>query len=635
MTADIHKILKENWGYDQFRPLQEDIIQSVMVGKDALALMPTGGGKSLCYQVPALAQEGIAIVVSPLIALMKDQVINLRKRGVKATAVFSGMKPREIDVILDNCIYGDFKLLYVSPERLKTELFLERAKQMKISLLAVDEAHCVSQWGYDFRPSYLQISKFRELIPEVPVLALTATATEKVREDICDKLALKEPARFIKSFSRENLSYLVLHEEGKLGRMKQIFQKQQGCGIVYVNSRKKTRQIAETLWKSGIKAGAYHAGLDHKTRSERQEMWMENKIRVMVCTNAFGMGIDKPDVRSVVHADMPESPEAYYQEAGRAGRDGESSYAVLLYNYSDKADLERRFDTAFPDVEEVKRVYHALGNYFRLAVGSGEGETYEFDLLEFANHYDLKPVVVHRCVKILEQQNLISATDSVFMSSRIKVIVDNHAIYKFEIANKRYEPLIKMILRTTPGVFEHYAKIDERRVAKQLNIQPKVVYEQLKYMEKCGLLHYKVATRKPRLTYLTPRLADEQMLIDTTLIDHLRETKRHQIGAMIEYATDQIHCRQQQLLAYFGEFNTQSCGQCDVCRKRKKLNLSDVQYQEVVNEIKENLVREPMPIKLLVNNLASTEEETALKTVKWLVDAGRLTQSDNYLTWND
>ena len=635
MSKPIQEILSEVWGYSVFRPMQEEIINSVLGSHDTLALLPTGGGKSICYQVPALAREGICIVVSPLIALMKDQVINLQKRNVKAAAIFSGMSYREIDITLDNCVYGDYKLLYVSPERLKTELFIERVKQMNVNLVAVDEAHCISQWGYDFRPSYLEIAEFKKYLNDTPILALTATATPEVRKDICEKLEFGNEKIFVKSFSRNNLSYLVIHEEGKINRLKRIFQKVQGCGIVYVRSRKKTQQVAEALWKSGIKAGAYHAGLDFKTRNKRQEMWMKNDIRVMVCTNAFGMGIDKPDVRAVVHLELPDSPEAYYQEAGRAGRDEQPAYATLLYNYSDKADMDRRMANLFPENEEVVKVYHCLGNYFRLAVGSGENESYHFDLLDFANQYQLKPVLVHKCLKVLEQQNLVANSEGVFMSSRIKMTVDNETIYKFEIANESYESLVKMILRTTPGVFDHYTQIDEKRIARYINSTSRKVYEQLKYMEKCALLNYEVSTNKPRITFLTPRLADNNIMLDTALLEKRKKINEEKMNAMVEYASDLLHCRQQQLMAYFGEFATTRCGNCDICLKRNKLAMTEIEYEEVISKIRENLDRQPMPITTLISCLDTVEEEKTLKTVKWLVDTGQLNNSDNCLTWNN
>ncbi|MCB0586106.1 MAG: ATP-dependent DNA helicase RecQ, partial [Phaeodactylibacter sp.] len=413
------EILKKYWGYDGFRPLQEDIIRSVLEGKDTLALMPTGGGKSICYQVPALCREGICIVVSPLIALMKDQVENLKQRNIPAEAIYSGMHYRDIDRILDNCVYGNIKLLYLSPERLTTELARVRIQKMKASLLAVDEAHCVSQWGYDFRPPYLQIAEMREVLPGVPILALTATATPEVARDIQEKLAFRQENLLQKSFERPNLSYSVLHEEDKLKKLAEILHRVPGSGIVYVRSRRRTKEIARYLQRQKIRADFYHAGLDTEERSRKQEEWMNNKSRVVVSTNAFGMGIDKPDVRVVVHMELPDSLEAYFQEAGRAGRDGRKSYAVLLYNDSDRQNLERRFEQSFPGLKEVQRVYRALGSYFQLATGSGEGQSFDFEIVEFARNFQIKIVQAYSCLKILEQAGWIVLTDAVFVPSSL------------------------------------------------------------------------------------------------------------------------------------------------------------------------------------------------------------------------
>ena len=417
--ASPNDILKQYWGFDSFRPLQEDIIQSVLDGKDTLALLPTGGGKSICFQVPALVKEGICIVISPLIALMKDQVYNLQKRGIAAVAIFSGMHYKDIDRILDNCIYGNTKLLYLSPERLTSDLVRERIKKMKVSLIAVDEAHCISQWGYDFRPPYLQIAEIREYLPKVPIMALTATATPEVVKDIQEKLEFKRGEVFQQSFLRENLAYVVLEEEGKMEKLFKVLTGVRGSGLVYVRNRRKTKEIAMFLKKYRITADYYHAGLTNEERSQKQEAWINDKIRIIVATNAFGMGIDKPDVRVVVHMDLPDSLEAYFQEAGRAGRDGQKSYAVLLYNQGDKLDLERRFELSFPPLKEVRLTYQALGSYLQLAVGSGEGESYDFDLVEFSRVYGFSTVKTFNCLKVLERAGWIALSESIYIIRQV------------------------------------------------------------------------------------------------------------------------------------------------------------------------------------------------------------------------
>lgn len=467
---DILGILRKYWGYGAFRPLQENIIQSVLAGRDTLALMPTGGGKSICFQVPALAQDGICIVVTPLIALMKDQVENLKERGITAVAIYSGMRKREVDIALDNCIYGPVKFLYLSPERLTSEMVRERIRHMRVNLFAIDEAHCISQWGYDFRPPYLQLSDLRELHPDVPYLALTATATPDVVTDIQEKLGFRNGVVLKKSFYRENLAYMVLHEEDKQRRMLRIIRKLGGSGIVYVRNRRETQETARFLVNEGISADFYHAGLPSEERTAKQDNWKAGHTRVIVATNAFGMGIDKADVRFVIHLEPPDSLEAYYQEAGRAGRDGKKAHAVLLYQDADLTQLKKNFQDSFPSVASIRKVYQYLGNYFQLAYGAGENLTLDFDIGEFCQRYQLETIPVLNALKFLERDGWVLLTESVYLPSRIKFEVPPDELYKFQVENQQLDGFIKMILRAYGGAFDHYIPIREQELSRKFGL---------------------------------------------------------------------------------------------------------------------------------------------------------------------
>ena len=469
------EILKQYWGHDDFRPMQEEIITSVLQGHDTLALLPTGGGKSVCFQVPALAAEGICVVVSPLIALMKDQVENLKTKGIQAIAIVSGMGRREVDIALDNCIYGPIKFLYISPERLASDLVRERIRYMNVNLFAVDEAHCISQWGYDFRPSYLKIADLRELHPKVPVLALTATATAQVREDIQEKLLFKQPDVYQKSFERRNLRYVVQNTENKLKKLLDVANGIQGSGIVYVRSRKETFEIAKFYNENYIKADYYHAGLPIDERSAKQEAWKTNRTRIIVATNAFGMGIDKPDVRFVIHKDIPESLEAYYQEAGRGGRDEQRAYGVLLYNRTDRVKEEKKFQLSFPSVEEIKRIYHHLANYCQLAYEAGEGESFDLDLGEFCARHQLDAIKTLNALKFLEQDEYVSFNESVYLPSRFRFEVLNEELYNFQIQNPGWDAFIKTLLRSYGGSFENYVRLKEFDLARRTGLNTQQV----------------------------------------------------------------------------------------------------------------------------------------------------------------
>lgn len=625
------EILKKYWGYDSFRPLQEDIIHSVLEGSDTLALLPTGGGKSICFQVPALCRKGICLVISPLIALMKDQVNNLQKRNIKAEAVFSGMHYRDIDRIFDNCIHGDLKFLYLSPERLTTELARERIRQMKVNLLAVDEAHCISQWGYDFRPPYLNIADIRELLPETPVLALTATATAEVVEDIQERLNFRRKHVFQKSFQRENLAYVVLEEENKMLKMLDIVRKITGSGIVYVRNRKLTKDVARYLAAQNIAADFYHAGLTPEQRASRQDAWLAGKIRIMACTNAFGMGIDKPDVRSVVHLDLPDSLEAYFQEAGRGGRDGKKSYAVLLYEKKDGAMLERNIETSFPPVSEVRRVYQALGSFFQLAIGGGEFNSYDFDITLFCKNFKLDLLTTYSCLKILEQEGWIALTDAVFLPSSFMVVVSREQLYDFQLKNPNLDPVVKTLLRLTEGAFRHFSKINEHQVARILNTTLENVVPVLHRLHKEGVIDYRPAKDQPQIVFLKERVDAANLSIDMEQYNFRKKRYAERVKKSIAYATTP-RCRSQQLLQYFGE-KSPPCGICDVCLGRTKSELTAEDYERYKLKISQLLKMERLTERQLLEAFSSNRHPHVLKTLEYLLDEGIAEYEGAVLVW--
>ncbi|RZJ74917.1 MAG: RecQ family ATP-dependent DNA helicase, partial [Flavobacterium sp.] len=604
------ELLKRYWGFDNFRPLQDEIIHSVMSGNDTLALMPTGGGKSLCFQLPALAKEGICIVISPLIALMKDQVEHLKAKGIEAVAIYAGMGKREIDILLDNCIYGKIKFLYLSPERLLSDLVRVRISYMNVNLIAVDEAHCVSQWGYDFRPPYLQIGTIREIHPDVPVLALTATATLRVRDDIVEKLALKSPAVFVKSFSRKNLSYVVLGDEDKYRRLISIVKNVKGSGLVYVRNRRETTEIALFLQRNGISADFYHAGIERDERFEKQAAWMVNGVQVMVATNAFGMGIDKADVRFVVHLDLPESLEAYYQEAGRAGRDGKKSYAVLLANKSDQLGLEAKYANSFPSVEEIKKLYHDLGSYFQLAYGAGEGLTFDFDLADFCKRFNIGVVKAMAALKFLEYDGYLSLSENIFLQSRVLFLVGHEDVYRFQIEHAGYDKLIKSILRSYGGAFDVYVKIKESDIASKAGISYKDVVKHLQFLQTQGLLSYLPQTDQPQLQYIRPRVDRLHLDISVKYIELRKEVQAAQINAVLDYS-GKFECRNIQLLSYFDEHGAEKCGICDVCLAEKKLEDSEQLDDRIDYEIATLLQDQPYALAELNPSLTALARAVA------------------------
>ncbi len=627
-------ILQQYWGYDAFRPLQEDIIRSVLDGRDTLALLPTGGGKSVCYQVPALCQDGICIVISPLIALMKDQVFNLQKRGIPAAAIYSGMSRREIDILFENACNGAYKLLYLSPERLLTELARVRIQRMNVRLLAVDEAHCVSQWGYDFRPPYLRIPELREILPDVPMLALTATATAEVLEDIQEKLTFRKKHVFRQSFVRSNLSYSVLYETKKRDKLLDILKNVPGSGIVYVRSRGEAKEISHFLHQNKINAGHYHAGLSTEDRNARQTEWIGGQTRIIVCTNAFGMGIDKPDVRIVVHLQLPDSLEAYFQEAGRAGRDGQKSYATLLYSPADADSLRFHLQAAFPSVELLARVYQALGSYTQLAVGAGIGETFDFDLPFFCATYKLEQAQTHAALRILEQDGWIALSDTSSTMARAQVIASREAIYDYQLRNPQADVVIKVLLRAYPGINSHFADISESLLAQYAKIPVENIRQVLQMANQEGLLVYEPQKDKPQLTFTHERVSSENLLIDHQKLAWRKQRAIERVERSIHYAETR-QCRSQLLLSYFDEPNSRRCGICDVCTGRNKSEVSVDTFEAYERKIKDVLLKESLPPEEVLKAFALKRHEMVAKVMGYLLDERKMVlQEDGTLRWN-
>ncbi len=623
----IQSILQQYWGYQAFRPQQQEIIESVLAGHDTLALLPTGGGKSICFQVPAMAREGICIVISPLIALMKDQVEQLQRRGIPAVAIYSGMTRAEIDMSLDNCVYGGIKFLYISPERLKTEILIERVKRMRVNLLAVDEAHCISQWGYDFRPAYLEIAQFRKVIPDANVIALTATATKPVQQDIQDNLEFKSPKHFQKSFARPNLSYSVFYEDDKERKLQEILQKVNGSAIVYVRSRKKTQLLAKYLYGHGFSATFYHAGLTNQEREERQSNWINGKTRVMVSTNAFGMGIDKPDVRVVVHMDVPETLEAYYQEAGRAGRDEKKAYAVLLYLGNDLSELQRRLSFSFPTIETLKRVYQCLANYYKIAVGSSSLASYDFDLDNFVKTFQLQPTETYYALKRLEEESLIQLNEDFYHPSKVFIKLGNTELYKFQVANAHLDILIKSILRLYGGeLFSNFIAISESKLATLLSTSVNDVMRQLKALHKMEVVDYDQQKDIPQITFLQPRHDAAKIPFDRKKMDERFKIHSEKIKAVSAYATSNNLCRTRHFQEYFGEKAYDDCGVCDTCLNKKKTDKSELLAYPVqalkiyYPQIMENLQKQPATLTKLKQVLQPEKEQEFVEIVKYLLE---------------
>mgnify|MGYP000009201183 FL=1 len=627
-----HEILKQYWGYDSFRGIQEEIIKSIGEGRDTLGLMPTGGGKSVTFQVPALAKDGLCIVITPLIALMKDQVQNLRQRGIKAVAIYSGMTRQEILIALENCIFGNYKFLYISPERLDTDIFKQKLRAMKVNMITVDESHCISQWGYDFRPAYLKIADIRELLPGVPLLALTATATPDVVQDIQSRLKFREKNVFRMSFERKNLAYIVRKTDNKTAELLHILRRMPGSAIIYVRSRRRTKETTELLTHEGITADFYHAGLDNAVKDIRQKRWQDGECRVMVATNAFGMGIDKPDVRLVIHLDLPDSPEAYFQEAGRAGRDGEKAYAVILYSKSDKVTLHKRIPDTFPDKDYIKKVYEHLQYYYQMAMGDGLGCTKEFNLEEFCRKFKHFPVPADSALKILTQAGYIEYTDEQDNASRIIFTIRRDELYKLREMGNETEALVQTILRSYTGLFTDYAYISETALSLRTGLTRQQIYNVLMSLSKRRIIDYIPRKKTPYIIYTRERVELNHLHISPAVYEERKERYEARIRAMVDYVTSETACRSRMLLRYFGEKNENNCGQCDVC-------LSGHAAHELPTDTFEKLKKELLTI---LQEQVLTPAEVAEKTeadrdllshaIQYLLEEGEIKIKDGILS---
>jgi ATP-dependent DNA helicase RecQ len=623
----IHDILKQYWGYDSFRPLQEDVINSVLDGKDTLALMPTGGGKSLCYQVPGLAKEGLCLVISPLIALMKDQVENLRRKNITAYAIYSGMSRKEVINVLKVAVQSNCKFLYVSPERLETSLFKEYLPALDINLIAVDEAHCISQWGYDFRPPYLRIAALREELPDVPVLALTASATAEVQNDICEKLTspltpLQRRGEhwkiFRQSFERANLSYSVFKVDSRINKIMEILKNVPGCAIVYCGSRKRTKEIADLIKMHGISADHYHAGLTQEERSSKQEQWIQNKTRVIACTNAFGMGIDKPDVRVVVHADVPDCLENYYQEAGRAGRDGKKAYAVLLYNDKDHKELEESIGIRYPSLNDIRNIYQSISNYLQIASGAGEGQYYDFDIIDFIKKFKLNSQTVFYSLKILEQDEWLSFSEQVFLPSTVRFTTNKEYLYQFEKDHPHLEPLIKALLRAYEGIFEYPASISESTLAFLLKKEKTDIKNQLIQLHRDHLIEYTPQKDSSQLLLLRARIKSEDLSINMQAFNKRKERFAGRIRSMIQYVRETTECRSKMIGSYFGDHELKDCGTCDNCLRQRSIQLSKEEFDNINDRIVSSIKDQSIHTKDLLEKLAGINKEKTWKVLRHL-----------------
>lgn len=628
--TDYRKILKQYWGYDNFRGIQEDIIRSIGEGRDTLGLMPTGGGKSITFQVPALAQEGLCLVITPLIALMKDQVRNLRERGIKATAIYSGMTREEIVIALENCIFGNYKFLYVSPERLDTEIFQIKLRSMHVSLITVDESHCISQWGYDFRPAYLKIADIRQLLPGVPVIALTATATPEVVSDIQQRLQFRQENVFRMSFERKNLAYVVRHTEDKESELLHILQRVDGSGIVYTRNRKKTKEISLFLNRNHITATFYHAGLNDETKDSRQKAWLKGEFRVMVATNAFGMGIDKPDVRVVIHADVPDSPEAYFQEAGRAGRDGMKAYAVLLFCARDKITLKQRVSDTFPEKSYIRKIYEDINFYYQMAMGDGRGCTFAFNIDEFCRNFKHFPVQTDSALKILTRAGYLEYTDEQDNASRIMFTITKEELYRIREQSEDTEKLLRILLRSYTGLFTDYAYISEDNLSTRSGLSKQQIYETLLSLSRQHILHYIPAKKTPYIIYTRERQETERIYLSKEVYEDRKESYVQRINAMIEYAESENRCRSRMLLHYFGEKNEHNCGQCDVCLQQHQSGLKSGEFEAISQQLQALLKENPLSLQEIKDKM-QVPENHLMKVVSYLVSEEIIRQENGYL----
>ncbi|MEO6812785.1 MAG: ATP-dependent DNA helicase RecQ [Ginsengibacter sp.] len=630
--SEAENVLKKYWGYDAFRPLQSEVIQSVLSGIDTLALMPTGGGKSICFQVPSLATEGLCLVISPLIALMKDQVYNLKQKGIPALSIYSGMGFTEVKKTLQNAAYGNFKFLYVSPERLETDLFLEFLPVIKVNLIAVDEAHCISQWGYDFRPPYLRIASIRQFFPNVPILALTASATLSVQKDICSKLEFKPGFQsFHQSFERANLSYSAFELSSKQNKLLTVLKKVPGTGIVYCKSRKRTKEIAELLKLNGISADFYHAGLSNDERNKKQEEWINNKTQIIACTNAFGMGIDKPDVRTVIHYEVPDALENYYQEAGRAGRDGKKSYAVLLFNNAEINELKKQPDIRFPNMMMIRKVYAALCNHFQLPSGLGEGLSYDFDINTFVKNFKLEVFIANNVIKILEQEELISYSEQFFSPSTVVFTTDKKELEIFEKNYPQYDEVIKGLLRSYDGIFDYPALINETQLSKFISIKKEKLIIVLNEIKKIGIIDYTPQKEKPQIMFLQNRVNADDLIINEKNLLKRKDAFEKRLSAMILFTENKNRCRSQMVAAYFNDHQVKPCGICDNCIRNKKSVLSTEEFEAISKEIKKITREKYVPLSYLFQNLSPFTQNKIMKTLNFLQEENKVTISQDGL----
>ena len=634
MLPDIYReTLARYWGFTSFRPLQEEIITAVAGGSDVVALLPTGGGKSVTYQVPAVATEGLCLVITPLIALMKDQVTRLKSMNIKAMAIHSGMTREEVEISLDNCLYGDYRLLYVSPERLQTPLFRARLPRFSFTLVAVDEAHCISQWGYDFRPSYLKIAEIRDMIgDDVPFLALTATATPRVVKDINARLKLKNPQVLQSSFKRVNISYYVRDVEDKAAYVLRSLKKEKGSGIIYVSSRKRSKEVAEMLVANNIGADFYHAGLPQELRDRKQQAWTTGEVRIIVATNAFGMGIDKADVRFVIHWDCPDSIEAYYQESGRAGRDGKPAFAVLLWSENEKKRLEDSVRIKFPPIDRIKDIYEAIGNFYQLPVGSGKNTVHDFDLWKFVSAFRFPVTETYHSLNFLQKEGYIEFTDEINNPSRVHFVVSRDDLYKFQVANEEYDRFIKLVLRTYSGMFSEFVPINEESLASRSGLTREAIYQYLLRLASQEIIHFIPGKKSPLVIFTEERLDRNHLVISPDFYLRVKENYIERLSMIIEYAENKTRCRSAFLTGYFGEENGR-CGMCDTCQERNELDLSKYEFDLIIEKIKGLLEEKPLRPEELTSAI-DLPEEKSIRVIRWLLDHQKLIyDSEQRLIW--
>lgn len=635
MSAEARKILVEYWGHNNFRPMQEDIIDSVLHGNDTLALLPTGGGKSICFQIPAMMTEGTCLVITPLIALMNDQVSRLKKLGIEARAIHTGMHRNEIESAYSNCLSGKTKFLYVSPERLENETFINVVSRLNVNLITVDEAHCISQWGYDFRPPYLKIAEIRNIVKGTPFLALTATATPMVVEDIVNQLRFKNQKIFQASFERKNLAYRVIKDADKTGHLINLLRNETGSVIVYVRSRKKTKELAEILEKNNISASHYHAGLDARVRNQKQKAWTSGQFKVMVSTNAFGMGIDKPDVRQVIHYDLPDCIEAYFQEAGRAGRDGKPSVATLLFHNQDVVNAKRKQQEAFPPLERIRIIYNAMGNYFQIPEGSGEDQGFDFNIVAFSEHFEFNLMEVYNAIRFLEREGYLYYSESSGQFSKLYIPLGKEELYRVMVDNPGSDRLLKDILRSYAGIFTDYISINEEQLAKRTEMPKEEVIKKLVFLDKQKIVQYIPVRISPQIVYATERLNAKNIVFSKENYLDLKDAAEKRLQSLLDFISNGMQCRSQQLLHYFGEKKSARCGICDVCQKKNMTELNQIEFEKIRLRIREQLANGPKHLYALVASIGSISEDDVITVLRWQMENNEvIRQKDDTLKWH-